>query len=192
MTDSMSRSLSVGSGAFPQSVSAAFDWLARAQQEPQQAHRGWRERGIALLPLGKRFNSVCLPGRIVYAGVGPDDLDVVTRTLAELLRGPVIHNAPQNTYYALVEKGPTARWPYPDEAPMLGGAAWRAPVSLMEKGELVRHEQEVYEILLLHTVECDACRAEEECEEAARVRRALRETRLVLHRAAEPAAANDE
>ncbi|MEU6989371.1 hypothetical protein ABZ953_01735 [Streptomyces sp. NPDC046465] len=120
MTDSTSRSLSVGSGTFPQSVNAAFDWLARAQQEPQQVHREWRERGIALLPLGKRFNSVCLPAPIVHAGAGTDDLDVVTRTLAELLRGPVIHNAPQNTYYALVDKGPTARWRYPHEAPMLG------------------------------------------------------------------------
>ncbi|MEU6993145.1 hypothetical protein ABZ953_21110 [Streptomyces sp. NPDC046465] len=104
----------------PRGTPAAFDWLARAQQEPQQAHREWQERGSALLPLGKRFNSVCLPAPIVYAGVGTDDLDVVARTLAELLCGPVIHNAPQNTYYALVEKYPTARWAYPDEAPMLG------------------------------------------------------------------------
>ncbi|MFF1381650.1 hypothetical protein [Streptomyces sp. NPDC058308] len=120
MADGTDRALGSGRGAFPQPVSAAFDWLARAQQEPHQAHREWQERGIALLPLGKRFNSVCLPGRIVHAGIGADALDVVTRTLAELLGGPVIHNAPQNTYYALVEKGPTARWNYPDEAPMLG------------------------------------------------------------------------
>ncbi|MEU6989279.1 hypothetical protein ABZ953_01265 [Streptomyces sp. NPDC046465] len=65
-------------------------------------------------------------------------------------------------------------------------------MSLIEESELVRHEQEVYEILLLHTVECATCRADEDCEEAARIRRALRETRLVLRRAAEPAAANDE
>ncbi|MEU1152654.1 hypothetical protein ABZ369_06495 [Streptomyces sp. NPDC005918] len=99
---------------------AAFDWLARAQEEPHQAHREWQERGSALLPLGKRFNSVCLPARIVYAGAGCDDLDVVTRTLAELLCGPVIHNRPKHEYYALVGKGSVASWRYADDAPMLG------------------------------------------------------------------------
>ncbi|MET7359279.1 hypothetical protein ABZS76_12590 [Streptomyces sp. NPDC005562] len=104
-----------------QTDNAIFDWLARAQQEPGQAHREWAERGAALLPLGRRFNSVCLPARIVYAGVGTDDLTIVTRTLAELLTGPVIYNRPTHQYHALVETYPPARWAYADAAPMLGG-----------------------------------------------------------------------
>ncbi|QEU92872.1 hypothetical protein [Streptomyces kanamyceticus] len=101
-------------------MSAAFDWLARALDEPQQARREWDERGVALLPLGKRFNIVCLTARLVHAAVGTADLDAVTATLAELLRGPVIYNDTQHAYYALTEPYPTARWEYAAEAPMLG------------------------------------------------------------------------
>lgn len=102
-------------------VPATFDWLARAQQEPRQAHREWTERGLALLPLGSRFNAVFLPAPVVHVASGTSDLQIVTRTLAELLAGPVIHDRPNSQYYALV--GPTSaqRWTaeYP-EAPMLG------------------------------------------------------------------------
>ncbi|MFK4068104.1 hypothetical protein [Streptomyces sp. NPDC029674] len=114
------RSLSAGIGASSELMSAAFDWLARSQQEPRHALREWTERGAALLPLGKKFNAVCLSAQIVHAGAGTDDLQMVTATLAELLCGPVIHNNPQHMYYALVEPCATARWNYPDEAPMLG------------------------------------------------------------------------
>ncbi|WP_409239833.1 hypothetical protein [Streptomyces sp. PA5.6] len=104
----------------PREQSAVFDWLARSQAAPHQAHREWAERGIALLPLGKRFNTVTLPARLVHSGVGTDDLDAVATTLAELFCGPVIHNRPQHQYSALVAPCPTPRWPYPEEAPMLG------------------------------------------------------------------------
>jgi len=100
---------------------AEFDWLARAQAEPQQAHKEWMETGIALLPLGKRFNSILLPAALVHIAAGTSDLETVTRTLAELLGGPVIHNRPQQQFYALVEPAPAPPWTqeYP-EAPMLG------------------------------------------------------------------------
>ncbi|QES42155.1 MULTISPECIES: hypothetical protein [Streptomyces] len=99
----------------------AFDWLARAQAAPEQAHKEWAETGIALLPLGKRFNSVYLPGHLVHVAAGTDDQDVVTRMFAELLDGPVIHNRPQNQYYALVEPSNTHTWMQEyREAPMLG------------------------------------------------------------------------
>ncbi|MEU5773605.1 hypothetical protein ABZ819_09965 [Streptomyces venezuelae] len=120
ITSITSRALNVERETSPRPVSAAFDWLARAQQEPHHAHRGWREQGITLLPLGTRFNSVCLSARLVHAGVGADDPEVVTATLAELLNGPVIHNRVQHRYHALVERYPVARWRYTDEAPMLG------------------------------------------------------------------------
>ncbi|MET8687954.1 hypothetical protein ABZV77_27465 [Streptomyces sp. NPDC004732] len=109
----------------PREQPAVFDWLARSQAAPHQAHREWAERGIALLPLGKRFNTVCLPARIVYRAVGTEDLDIVTATLAELLNGPVIHNRPQHLYYALIEPSPTMRWMQKySEAPMLGAGGF--------------------------------------------------------------------
>ncbi|WP_055565919.1 hypothetical protein [Streptomyces atriruber] len=99
---------------------AVFDWLARSQGDARQAHREWQEHGITLLPLGTRFNSVSLPARLVRAAAGTADLDLVNATLAQLLDGPVIHNRPQDEYHALVGTFPVARWPYPDDAPMLG------------------------------------------------------------------------
>ncbi|WAL93023.1 hypothetical protein [Streptomyces sp. Je 1-369] len=108
-----------------QTYNVVFDWLARAQAAPQQARREWTERGFALLPLGRRFNSVYLPGPLVHVAAGTSDLEIVTRMLAELLDGPVIHNRPQNQYYALVERTPVPPWTakYP-EAPMLGSGQY--------------------------------------------------------------------
>ncbi|MET8688458.1 hypothetical protein ABZV77_30055 [Streptomyces sp. NPDC004732] len=121
MAEMTDAAFGTGRGESPRLMSAAFDWLARAQDEPRQAHREWAERGIALLPLGTRFNVVCLPARLVHATVGTDDLDIVTATLAELLDGPVIHNRVQHQYYPLVERTPTTRWIQEyGEAPMLG------------------------------------------------------------------------
>ncbi|MET7363796.1 hypothetical protein ABZS76_35865 [Streptomyces sp. NPDC005562] len=49
--------------------------------------------------------------------------------------------------------------------------------------ELEQQAQEIYEVLLMHTLECGVCGADEDCEEAPRIRRALRVTRLVLRHA---------
>ncbi|MEU1145755.1 hypothetical protein ACFYO9_21915 [Streptomyces sp. NPDC005863] len=62
----------------------------------------------------------------------------------------------------------------------------------MAKPELRQHEQQIYAILLLHTVECTICRAEEDCTQAAQIRRALRVIRLVLQHTDELIAADDE
>ncbi|MEU5773882.1 hypothetical protein ABZ819_11400 [Streptomyces venezuelae] len=115
------RACDAGTSEAPKLLSAAFDWLARAQAAPRHAQREWTERGVALLPLGTRFNSVHLPAPLVHLAAGTSDLHVVTRTFAELLDGPVIHNHPQNGYYALVACTPWRPWSqqYP-EAPMLG------------------------------------------------------------------------
>ncbi|MEU6123208.1 hypothetical protein [Streptomyces sp. NPDC047123] len=103
-------------------TSAAFDWLAHAQDEPRQAHREWAETGFALLPLGSTFNCVLLPGRLVRAAAGTSDPEILTAMLAELLDGPVIHNAAQHAYYALVE--PTDRWSYRGVVAMLGEGSY--------------------------------------------------------------------
>lgn len=121
MAGTTDRACNAGTSERPKLMSAAFDWLSRAQAAPHHAQREWTERGIALLPLSTRFNSVHLPAALVHAAAGSSDLQVVTRMFAELLNGPVIHNRPQNQYCALVECTPWRRWSqrYP-EAPMLG------------------------------------------------------------------------
>ncbi|MFD4629762.1 hypothetical protein ACFVYR_09920 [Streptomyces sp. NPDC058284] len=120
MADSMGRALSAGRSGSPALMSAAFDWLARAQREPHLAHREWMERGAALMPLGTRFNAVCLSARIVHAGVDTDDPETVAAALAHLLCGPVLHHRPKQTYYALTAPHPPTLWARADEAPMLG------------------------------------------------------------------------
>ncbi|WP_409235823.1 hypothetical protein [Streptomyces sp. PA5.6] len=119
MAGSTGRTVETESGASPRSV-GAFEWLARAQQEPLYACREWDDHGWALLPLGARFNTVCLEAHIVHTAVGSNDLDTVKATLVELLDGPVIHNPAQKLYYPLVNVSPVARWPYREGAPMLG------------------------------------------------------------------------
>ncbi|MEV5976239.1 hypothetical protein [Streptomyces sp. NPDC052114] len=119
MADSTGRTLSTGSGNSPDLVYAAFDWLARSQDNARKAHDDWREHGLTLLPVGSRFNSVCLNARIMRAAVGSDDLEVTAATLAQLLDGPVIHGRPKNQFHALTEVYPVSRWTCP-EAPMLG------------------------------------------------------------------------
>ncbi|AZM53815.1 hypothetical protein DMA15_15525 [Streptomyces sp. WAC 01529] len=108
----------------PQFSRSVSEWLACAQQAPQHAHREWTERGIALLPLGQRFNTVHLPAPLVHAAVGSTDIDQVHATLAELLCGPVIHNTPHHAYYPLVELCLPTRWPYADEIHMLGAGQY--------------------------------------------------------------------
>ncbi|MFI1679085.1 hypothetical protein [Streptomyces sp. NPDC020607] len=130
MADITGRALSAVSSGSPKLMSSAFDWLAHAQEAPHQADRDWRETGIALLPLGKRFNSVYLPAPVVHIALGTKDTEDVAHALAELLDGPVIHNRPQHQYYALVERTNARAWTqdYP-EAPMLGDGHLSVPAS---------------------------------------------------------------
>ncbi|MEV7194052.1 hypothetical protein AB0N81_19925 [Streptomyces sp. NPDC093510] len=82
--------LSVDSSDPPRLVSAAFDWPARAQDEPRQARQEWAEQGTALLPLGTRFNAVCLPARLVYTAIGADDPDMRPRIVGDLCPVPSV------------------------------------------------------------------------------------------------------
>ncbi|MFD5700632.1 hypothetical protein [Streptomyces lasiicapitis] len=85
-------------------------WLARTHPLPQQAHAEWAFRGVALLPLGRRFDAIRVPTERVHAAVGSSDPDVVAATLAEWLDGPVIRDTRHSNgaYYVLVRPG--AQW----------------------------------------------------------------------------------
>ncbi|WJV47269.1 hypothetical protein [Streptomyces flavofungini] len=83
---------------------AIADWFARAHPVPRQAASEWAEYGIALLPLGERFDAIRVPGRLVHAAVGSDQAEVVEPTLDDWLHGPVIRDTRTGSgcYYVLV------------------------------------------------------------------------------------------
>ncbi|MFD5700639.1 hypothetical protein [Streptomyces lasiicapitis] len=94
---------------------AIADWLARAHPAPRQAMSEWSNHGIALLPLGERFDAIRVPGRLVHAAVGSDQAEVVEQALADWLCGPVIRDTRTGSgcYYVLV--APDAVWEGPGD-----------------------------------------------------------------------------
>lgn len=99
------------------------EWLARAHPVPQQAHAEWSQQGVALLPLGKLFAAVRLPGGLVHAAIGYERPELVAVALRRCLRGPVIHDhrTAGQTYYALIQWHAGRVWDYGDTAPCLHG-----------------------------------------------------------------------
>ncbi|PWG13873.1 hypothetical protein DF268_08350 [Streptomyces sp. V2] len=105
-------------------------WLASASKSPEQALREWAGQSITLLPLGRRYSAVRIPGALVPEGVTEDaavepGFDAVRDVLA-VLGGPVIHDrlTVGGSYYALVPRGRTDVWPFPDDAPYLDDGVW--------------------------------------------------------------------
>jgi hypothetical protein len=99
------------------------EWLARAHPAPEQARAEWSNQGVALLPLGRRFAAVRLPGAMVHAAAGSDVPDIVAKALSERLSGPVIHDhrTAGPTYYALIQWHAGLVWDYGETAPCLQG-----------------------------------------------------------------------
>ncbi|MFF3505563.1 hypothetical protein [Streptomyces sp. NPDC003247] len=77
---------------------------------------------MALLPLGRRFAAVRIPGTVIHAAVGTDDRQTVADTVGVQVRGPVIHDvrAVGPTYWALVPWHPGRHWNATAETPYLG------------------------------------------------------------------------
>ncbi|MCX4666401.1 hypothetical protein OG453_06930 [Streptomyces sp. NBC_01381] len=103
---------------------AAFDWLARAQVAPEQAHREWTDQKVALLPLGERFCAIRLPTALVHGAFASDDMEAMAAPLADLLNGPLIRDHFGQYYYALIEPTPKERWAYNNVAPLLGAGTY--------------------------------------------------------------------
>lgn len=82
-------------------------WLARTHPIPEQAHAEWAERGVALLPLGRRFDAIRVPTARIHAAVGSDEVAVVAAALTEWLHGPVFRDTrySEGPYYVLVPPG---------------------------------------------------------------------------------------
>ncbi|MFB6933569.1 hypothetical protein [Streptomyces chartreusis] len=105
------------------SSSAITEWLARAHPTPEHARAEWSVQGVALLPLGRQFAAVRVPGSLVHAALGSADADVVAELLPLRLRGPVIHDHRSTgpTYYALIQWHAGLIWDRGETAPCLQG-----------------------------------------------------------------------
>ncbi|MET9606278.1 hypothetical protein ABZZ17_14570 [Streptomyces sp. NPDC006512] len=92
--------------------STMASWLTGSHDQPEQVRTQWRERGIVLLPIGRTFDAVRLPERLVFAALGTAGRDFAQTDsgLEESLGGPVIHDGHGRNYYALVPPGTVREW----------------------------------------------------------------------------------
>ncbi|MEV5175306.1 hypothetical protein AB0L10_30445 [Streptomyces flaveolus] len=83
----------------------AVEWLASVAPDPGACRREWERNplGVALLPAGKAWDVLILPGDLGYP-----TLDVLTRILDQL--GPVLVDFGDNRVGFLVPPGTAARW----------------------------------------------------------------------------------
>ncbi|MFI1166645.1 hypothetical protein ACH4UM_24330 [Streptomyces sp. NPDC020801] len=83
----------------------AVEWLASVAPDPGACRREWERnpRGVALLPAGRAWDVLILPGRLGYP-----TLDVLTRVLDR--PGPVLADFGDERVGFLVPPGTAARW----------------------------------------------------------------------------------
>ncbi|GHE72778.1 hypothetical protein GCM10018785_46220 [Streptomyces longispororuber] len=86
------------------------DWLARADPDPDNVWAQWRQHGVALIPLGRRFDAVRVSAERVHAAVGSDQVRAVADVLGAWLAGPVLRDLRSSLgpYYVLIAPG--AAW----------------------------------------------------------------------------------
>lgn len=96
--------------------------LASAHEDPGQAMAEWSKQGLALLPLGRRFGAIRIPGVLVHAAAQSDDRETVAAVVAHHLQGPVIHDLRfvGPTYFALVPWWRDIYWASTADTPYLG------------------------------------------------------------------------
>lgn len=84
---------------------AAVEWLASAAPDPAACRWDWERdpRGIALLPAGRRWDVLILPGELGYP-----TLDVLTRLIDR--PGPVLADFGEARMGFFVPPGTVARW----------------------------------------------------------------------------------
>ncbi|WP_447037597.1 hypothetical protein [Streptomyces sp. DSM 118878] len=97
------------------------NWLAHTQGNPAHAWDEWEANGVALLPLGRRFDTVRIPEALVHAALGATAPREVAALLAQHLGGPVIYDGRTmgGTYYALMRPRLARGWKHQEQAPLL-------------------------------------------------------------------------
>ncbi|MFF7983655.1 hypothetical protein ACFZDK_31830 [Streptomyces sp. NPDC007901] len=83
----------------------AVEWLASVAPDPESCRWEWERNplGVALLPAGRAWDVLILPG-----GLGYPTLDVLTRVLDQ--PGPVLAGFGDNRVGSFVPPGTAARW----------------------------------------------------------------------------------
>ncbi|MGW3951990.1 hypothetical protein ACWEKM_13840 [Streptomyces sp. NPDC004752] len=83
----------------------AVEWLASVAPDPESCRWEWERdpHGVALLPAGRAWDVLILPG-----GLGYPTLDVLTRVLDQ--PGPVLVDFGDNRVGFFVPPGTAARW----------------------------------------------------------------------------------
>ncbi|MFF5422761.1 MULTISPECIES: hypothetical protein [unclassified Streptomyces] len=86
-------------------IRSAVEWLASVAPEPDACRWEWERNphGVALLPAGRRWDVLILPG-----GLGRSALDVLTRLVAR--PGPVLADLGDARAGFFVPPGTAARW----------------------------------------------------------------------------------
>ncbi|MFF2010846.1 hypothetical protein ACFVWY_17510 [Streptomyces sp. NPDC058195] len=118
-------------------VKAAVEWLVSVAPDPGACRWTWERdpRGVALLPAGRRWDVLILPGELGYP-----TLDVLTRLIDR--PGPVLGGFGDRRMGFFVPPGTVARWvgtgvrgagrgtwivvPHPGR-PARGGVRWLVP-----------------------------------------------------------------
>ncbi|MFH8518096.1 hypothetical protein ACH4CE_24005 [Streptomyces gelaticus] len=86
-------------------VETAVEWLVSVAPDPDACRRGWERnpRGVALLPAGRRWDVLILPGELGYP-----TFDVLTRLIDR--PGPVLSGFGDARMGFFVAPGTVARW----------------------------------------------------------------------------------
>ncbi|MEV7191222.1 hypothetical protein AB0N81_05350 [Streptomyces sp. NPDC093510] len=105
----------------PAAAATLSAWFAHSRLASEQACREWAESGVALLPLGGRFDAVRLPEALVQAALGVIARQAVAARLAWLVEGPVVYDGRTlgGSYYALMKPCRSRVWKHQDCAPRL-------------------------------------------------------------------------
>ncbi|WP_051820064.1 hypothetical protein [Streptomyces sp. NRRL S-920] len=84
------------------------------------------DRGVALLPLGQRFEVARLPERLVLAAMCTTDPQRIAVLLGRALNGPVIYDnlAMGGMYYALTRPRTGRAWEHKNVPPCLGAGSY--------------------------------------------------------------------
>ncbi|KUF13380.1 MULTISPECIES: hypothetical protein [Streptomyces] len=112
-------------------------WLAGADPVPDAVHAAWAERGMALLPLGRRFDAIRVSAERIHAAVNSSEPGTVADFLGGWLAGPVIRDIRSGLgpYYVLIATG--APWNGAEERlstnTFLGVPRLGRPVSMLTR-----------------------------------------------------------
>ncbi|MFJ4806669.1 hypothetical protein [Streptomyces murinus] len=87
-------------------------WLVGAHRLSEQIRTEWSTQRVSMVPLGAGWGAVRIPGSIVHAAAGANDLQAVAEAVRAHLRGPVIYDRLRSgaAYWALIPYWQGTTW----------------------------------------------------------------------------------